>query len=762
MIKFATATALLLSALVGCGGDDTQTSTPTTTPDTSTQTTTQTTTPATSTSTTTTVSVSSSYVLDDFFSNRDYRTELNSETPVTLTLNGDSISVAGDDVSGVTVSGSVATITAEGTYILQGTLSQGQIVVEMADSTHKAQLVLDNVDITCDTAAPIQVVDADKVFVTMLEGSENKLTANFGEDVTADAAIYSKKDITLNGEGELHINVTGGDGIVGKDELTFTSGTYHITVDGHGLDANDSIAIADGTFYITAEKDGIHCEHASNPDKGYVFIADGHFVMDVEKDGIDASHYIEIWDGYFDITTCGGQSAAPVKVAAANTGGGMMGGMTRPTTTTQGNTTTTPDAMMGQMGQMQDGAMADREQMMQGQDGAMADRNQMMQGQDATTTDRNQMMQGQMGQMQEDVMGQMGGMPEGMMGGMMGGMELTKDTIIEMATQMGLPAELLAELESMSDEEVQLFVMEQMQQFGMSGGMGQMGGMPDMAEGNFVYDDVEQDDSVSTKGLKAGTLIRLFGGTYLLDCYDDAIHCDDTTEIHGGDFEIRTADDAVHANWDTIITGGNINIVYCFEGIEGQRIDISGGVIDIYANDDGINGATAHTDPDNSEIYINISGGKITMDTNSEGDGVDSNGSILITGGDILVSSTTDTRDTSLDSQYDSIITGGSFIATGSNSATVQNFDDGSTQGSILIISSTVETGAVKLVDSSGTVLVDFQPAKEYQSIHISTPDIKQGETYTITYGQQTETFTMDSLQYGDKGSMGGMMGNRR
>ncbi len=161
-----------------------------------------------------------------------------------------------------------------------------------------------------------------------------------------------------------------------------------------------------------------------------------------------------------------------------------------------------------------------------------------------------------------------------------------------------------------------------------------------------------------------------------------------------------------------------------------------------------------------SEISLTISGGTIVMDTNAEGDGVDSNGSISITGGDILVSSTTDQRDTALDSQSTSIITGGSFVGTGSYSMTLQNFNEGSTQGSMVIVLSAMQLGQVTLVDSQGNVLVDIDPVKEYQAVIISIPELTIGETYTFTAGNYVETVTMDSLQYGYIG--GGSMQNRR
>lgn len=693
---------------------------------------------------------------DDFFSNRDYRTTLDSDTPVTLTFSGDSITADG---GGVEISGSTVTIVEEGTYILTGSIEDGQVVVDMADETHKAQLVLDNITIKNSTSAAIHVPVADKVFITMTEGSQNYFTVNIDNEDSVDAAIFARADMTLNGLGTLHIHVTNGDGVVGKDELTITSGTYNITGDGHGMDANDSIAIAEGTFHFTVEKDGFHCEHSSNVEKGNIYILGGSFQLDVLRDGFDASGFLEINDGYFDITTNGGWESAPVKVALANSHGGGMTGGNRQEMFTDNDM----DAMREEfMSQMQGGQNSARPDMAQGQTGQgdMAQGQTGVQGQ----TGQSDMAQGQMGgqgqtgqvdmaqgQTAQGQTGQ-GDMAQGQMGGMTGGFP----------TDMQLPEGVVLP-EGFDPNDPTTLTPEMLEEF-MSQMEGMMGTRPDttVPDGNYVVDGSEEDlSSPSTKGLKSVGDLRLYGGTFILDCYDDAIHSDTKVEIHDGSYEIGTADDAIHANWDTIISGGTFNIINCFEGIEGQRIDISGGYIDMYCGDDGINAATGSADPDDTAITLTISGGTIIMDTNSEGDGVDSNGSILITGGDILISSTTDPRDTQLDSQYDSIITGGRFLATGSSSGTIQNFDTGSTQGSILIVLSAVQNDPVKLVDANGTVLVDFQPVKEYQSITISLPELVLGESYTLTAGSYSETITMDSLQAGSSTNSGGMGGRR-
>ena len=108
--------------------------------------------------------------------------------------------------------------------------------------------------------------------------------------------IFSKSDLTLNGTGSLTIVSAEGHGIVSKDDLKITGGTYDITAAGHALSGKDSVRIADGTFILTAEKDGIHAENADDEEKGYIYIADGDFTITSDGDGMDASNIVKISD----------------------------------------------------------------------------------------------------------------------------------------------------------------------------------------------------------------------------------------------------------------------------------------------------------------------------------------------------------------------------------------------------------------------------------------------------------------------------------
>ena len=265
----------------------------------------------------------------DMFTERDLAGTYEESGAVYVTLSGDGIT---GETDGVAINGQTVTITAEGTYIFSGTLSEGQIVVD-ADNA-KVQIVFDNVDITCASSAAVYVKSAEKVFVTLAEGSQNTLR-NTDEyvaidDNNIDAVIFAKSDLTLNGTGSLTIVSAEGHGIVSKDDLKITGSTYDITAAGHALSGKDSVRIADGTFILTAEKDGIHAENADDEEKGYIYIADGDFTITSDGDGMDASNIVQIEDGTFDITAGSGAANSLKTHESDMPGGGMSQNIERP------------------------------------------------------------------------------------------------------------------------------------------------------------------------------------------------------------------------------------------------------------------------------------------------------------------------------------------------------------------------------------------------------------------------------------------------
>ena len=269
------------------------------------------------------VDVDFSQVDEDMFTDRDGKTEYDESKAVSVQLNGTSATSSSNSVK---ISGSTVTITEEATYVISGTLTDGMIIVN-AEDTAKLQIVLNGVDITSKTSAALYILEADKVFVTLADGKTNTL-ANGGtftaiDENNIDAAVFSKQDLTFNGSGSLTVTSPAAHGIVCKDDLVFTGGTYTINSASHGLDANDSVRISNSTkLTIDAGKDGVHCENTDDASLGFIYISNGTFNIEAEGDGIAASAYVQIENGTFDLLN-GGGSENGSKEHSDNFGGFM-------------------------------------------------------------------------------------------------------------------------------------------------------------------------------------------------------------------------------------------------------------------------------------------------------------------------------------------------------------------------------------------------------------------------------------------------------
>ena len=261
---------------------------------------------------------------EDMFSNRDMKTDYDTDSAALITLNGTSASCSSDAVS---ITGSTITLKDGGTYIVSGTLSDGMIIVN-AGENDKLQIVLNGVSITSNTSAPLYILSGDKVFVTLASGTENTLE-NCGsftaiDDNNIDGAVFSKQDLTFNGGGMLTVISPAGHGIVCKDDLVFTGGTYTVNSASHGIDANDSVRIANASVTIDAGKDGIHAENSDDANLGFVYISSGALSIEAEGDGISAYAYAQIKNGTFNIRSGGGSENG--EAHSSENYGGFMGG----------------------------------------------------------------------------------------------------------------------------------------------------------------------------------------------------------------------------------------------------------------------------------------------------------------------------------------------------------------------------------------------------------------------------------------------------
>ncbi|WKY47365.1 carbohydrate-binding domain-containing protein [Eubacteriaceae bacterium ES3] len=248
-------------------------------------------------------SPTSTIELDTEFSKRELSGTYDESDATQVIFNGSDISVDGD---GAAVDGNTLNITAAGTYIVSGDLSDGQILVNAGDDD-KVQIVLNGVSIYNSTNAPIYLLNADKVFITLADGTTNTLTDNSDEyiqtdDNTVDAVIFSKTDLCLNGTGTLNITANYQHAIVSKDDLVITGGTYNISAVDNCLKGKDALKVYDGVFNLNSSGGkGLTSKNDDDSTRGYVYIADGTFNIENCTEGIEGTAVI-IEDGIIDIT----------------------------------------------------------------------------------------------------------------------------------------------------------------------------------------------------------------------------------------------------------------------------------------------------------------------------------------------------------------------------------------------------------------------------------------------------------------------------
>ncbi len=472
-------------------------------------------------------------------------------------------------------------ITAEGTYVVSG---EHESITVSAPDTAKVRIILKNATVSNTSGPAIYIEKADKVFITAYKDTTNTLsdgtsyTGDF-KDTNIDGTIFSKTDLTLNGEGTLNITGNCKCGVVSKDDLIICGLNLTVKSTGCALEGKDCVKIKDAAITVSAGSDGIRSTNTEKSNKGFVYIETGNIDITSGNDGIQAATVLKAANGSIKITAGGG--AADTK---QNSGGRNMPGFGGKTQTT--------------------------------------------------------------------------------------------------------------------------------------------------------------DDEESTKGLKAGSLILIDEGGFEVSSKKDSFHSNGDIEINGGSFTAAAGEDGFHADNNLIINGGSITVSQSCEGLEGQKVTVTGGNIDITASDDGINAAGSssssstggRTGNSDSNSLITISGGYIVV--NASSDGIDSNGNVAITGGTVLVSGPTDNGNGAFDYGGEATVSGGTVILCGS-SGMAQGFSDKSEQASFMytLDSSASAGSSVALTDEKGNVIASFIPAKQYNNIVITAPSLKNGGSYKLAIG---------------------------
>jgi hypothetical protein len=240
---------------------------------------------------------------------------VNSTVP-SIVLNGNSVAVTG---SGATTNGNIVTITSAGTYVISGTLADGQIIVNTAD-TGTVRLVLNGVSITNTTSAPIYIMQGKDTVISLADNKQNYVTDSrspVASSVEPDAAIFSKSDLTIEGNGSLNVVGNYSDGIASKDSLTINGGTITVNAADDGIRGKDYLIIKNGTITVNAKGDGLKSTNDEDASKGYVSVEGGMINIVSGADAIQAETNVVVTGGQFTLTTGGGSTATLAADASA-------------------------------------------------------------------------------------------------------------------------------------------------------------------------------------------------------------------------------------------------------------------------------------------------------------------------------------------------------------------------------------------------------------------------------------------------------------
>ena len=210
----------------------------------------------------------------------------------------------------IDLSDETVTISQSGEYVIQGALKDGQIIVDVPDTdTGVVTLLLNGVDITCSDSAAIYVKSADKVVLSLVEGTVNTLEdgREYTYDDTANeepnACIFSKDDLVISGRGALNVKGNFNNGIASKDDLTITGGVINVEAVNNGIKGKDSIAIMAGDITVNAGADAFKSDNTTDSEKGFIIIDGGSFKVTSGEDAFQAETCMEINGGTFDVTT---------------------------------------------------------------------------------------------------------------------------------------------------------------------------------------------------------------------------------------------------------------------------------------------------------------------------------------------------------------------------------------------------------------------------------------------------------------------------
>lgn len=182
----------------------------------------------------------------------------------------------------------IGIIEAGGDYVLSGKLD-GTVQVDAKDEN--VHLILNGVEIKSTTGPAIQILSAGKVVITVAEGTENIISdsGDYREFEECNAAIWSACDLTINGNGTLHVYGYYKDAIHTKDVLKVVGGNIYLRAKRDGIRGNDGILLMPQYISMECEGVGLHTTNAEKAGKGIIDVAGGSIVITAGTYAIQAA-----------------------------------------------------------------------------------------------------------------------------------------------------------------------------------------------------------------------------------------------------------------------------------------------------------------------------------------------------------------------------------------------------------------------------------------------------------------------------------------
>jgi hypothetical protein len=240
--------------------------------------------------------------------------------------------------------------------------------------------------------------------------------------------------------------------------------------------------------------------------------------------------------------------------------------------------------------------------------------------------------------------------------------------------------------------------------------------------------------------------------------------------VEGGELTVTSQDDGIKGV-QVLISGGTVVVAESTEALEGSLVIVDGGDVELHSADDGVNAASSDDGSDDAtdgrpggemaaddSVRLVVNGG--TLEVWASGDGLDSNGSATITGGDITVYGPTSDGNGALDVNGSFEVSGGTLLATGAAGMMVAPSADSAQAWIATALSTTAAAGSeVVVTDADGDEVAAYTPQKDFASVVLSAADLERGATYTVTVDGTSTTVTAGEAPASQMGGQGGPMG---